>query len=340
MKKISSNSHLIIDKAINFNGEYKNTELTDGKIVLKEGFLDGSYESKEYDVLAFSEAVGSWNCITSKTKTAELQVSVCVNNKWSKFLSYGQWGLGKENYYYNDGDEIADIKVDEIIIKNDLLADKIKYRVILKRCDINEQSPELSLVALTFVIPNYSYPVDATSLPSNVDYDVPLLYQHDVKKVGNVICSATTSTMLLKYKGYDFTKEAKTYSKVEEWGEYEHGYIATLVADPGHNAPTYGNWTYNMAVIGALGETAYYSKMYSWEELQYHLANFGPVGIGIRGNFGIYTSSGHILVCRGYRIEKGQTTVLCNDPNVKGVYYEVPLEIFKGAWRGSAYIVE
>ena len=119
MKKISSNSHLIIDKAINFNGEYKNTELTDGKIVLKEGFLDGSYESKEYDVLAFSEAVGSWNCITSKTQTAELQVSVCVNNKWSKFLSYGQWGLGKENYYYNDGDEIADIKVDEIIIKND-----------------------------------------------------------------------------------------------------------------------------------------------------------------------------------------------------------------------------
>ena len=115
MKKISSNSHLIIDKAINFNGEYKNTELTDGKIVLKEGFLDWSYESKEYDVLAFSEAVGSWNCITSKTQTAELQVSVCVNNKWSKFLSYGQWGLGKENYYYTTSQQFTVSRQEKIL---------------------------------------------------------------------------------------------------------------------------------------------------------------------------------------------------------------------------------
>ena len=339
-RKLSSNSHLIINRAEDFNGDYNNTHLVNEEICLQEGVLEGCYTSKALDTSEFEGAVGSWNCITSPTQTVEFKVSVCVNGAWSKYLSYGEWGLGKENYYYNDEDEIASIKVDEIIVNNQQLANKIKYRVILRRSTVNEDSPRFRLAAITFKIPNYNYPVDVTGLPNSVDYDVPLLHQYDVGVVGNVICSATTSTMLLKFKGHDFSKNAKEYSKIKEWGEFEHGYIATLVADPGHNAPTYVNWTYNMATIGALGESAYYSKMYSWEELQYHLATVGPVGIGIRGYLGVYTASGHILVCRGYRIEDDKTIVICNDPAIKGVYYEVPLDVFKGAWKGSVSIVE
>ena len=339
-KGLATTDHTIIDRASEFKGTYNNTELVNGVVVLKEGATEGSYVSQEFDTLGFETAVGSWNCITSKTCTAELQVSVYVGGEWSKFFTYGEWGLGKENYYYNQTDSKAKMSVDEIIISTGYKATKVKYQVILKRDAANLESPKLSLVALTFTIPGYTYPVDVTGLPNSVDYDVPKLYQHDVGVVGGVICSATTTTMLLKYKGYDFSKEAKTYSKVATWGAHEHGYIATLVADPGHNSPTYGNWTYNMATAGALGQTAYFAKMYSFEELQYHLANYGPVGVSIKGNFGIYTTGGHLLVCRGYRIENGQTTVICNDPNVRGVYYEVSLSVFMGAWRGNAYIFE
>ena len=339
-KGLSTTDHTIIDRAKDFKGTYNNTELVDGVVVLKEGATEGSYESQEFDTLGFETAVGSWNCITSTTCTAELKVSVYVGGAWSKFFTYGEWGLGKENYYYNQTDSKAKMSVDEIIINTGYKATKVKYQVILKRDAANLESPKLSLVAFTFTIPGYSYPVSVVGLPNSVDYDVPKLYQHDVGVVGSVICSATTTTMLLKYKGYDFSQEAKTYSKVATWGVHEHGYIATLVADPGHNSPTYGNWTYNMAAAGALGQTAYFAKMYSFEELQYHLANYGPVGVSINGNFGIYTTGGHLLVCRGYRIANGQTTVICNDPNVRGVYYEVSLDVFMGAWRGNAYIFE
>ena len=81
------------------------------------------------------------------------------------------------------------------------------------------------------------------------DWDVPKLYQHDVPNIGGVICSPTTTTMLLKFMGMSFKDKGYTY---------EHEYIARMAADPGHNSPTYGNWSYNMITAGALGATAYW----------------------------------------------------------------------------------
>ena len=120
--------------------------------------------------------------------------------------------------------------------------------------------------------PTVKWLIYVTGLPSQADWDLPKLYQHDVRSVGGVICSPTTTTMLLKYRGLDFSEQAKTYKNASSWGVYEHGYIASLAADPGHNSPTYGNWTYNMAVAGAFGRKALVVRMYSWEELKYYLA--------------------------------------------------------------------
>ena len=332
--------HLIIDRAQNFKGTFTDVELKDGKVVLKEGKTSGKYESIEFDTLQFDELVATWACVTSTQATAELEVSVFTKGAWTKYFTYGEWGLGKVNTYYNQTDTNASMKVDEILLNSGALGSKFKYRVTLKRDSITVDSPRLSLVAVTLNIPNYSYPVDATNLPKEVDYELPRLYQHDVKVIGSTICSATTTTMLLKYNGHDFSEEAKTYANASLWGQYEHGYIASLVADPGHNSPTYGNWVYNMATAGAFGEDAYVARMYSWEELKAYLANYGPVGASIAGNFGIYSTAGHLIVVRGYKETATGTTVICNDPNVKGVYYEVSLEIFMNAWRGVVYIIE
>lgn len=340
-KGIVATEHNIKDYAKNFKGTFDNVELNEkGKLVLVNGATVGTYTSVEIDTKPFEEVVATWNCITSTTCTAELKVSVCVNGTWSKYFTYGEWGLGKENYYYNQTDTNVKMSVDEIMVLNGKTANKIKYQVVLKRDTKGANSPELSLVTFALYMSGYSYKVDTTGLPTSVDWDVPKLYQHDVRVIGSVICSATTTTMLLKYKGHDFKDEAKTYKNVSSWGAYEHGYIASLVADPGHNSPTYGNWTYNMVTAGAFGETAYVARMYSWDELKYHLATYGPCGVSIAGNFGIYTTGGHLLVARGYREDSKGTTVICNDPNVNGVYYEVSLSIFMNAWRGVSYIVE
>ena len=321
-----SASHL---KDLKFNNQ--------GKVVLEDNALSGTYESRVFYTRKFKSLVGSWSCITSPDATIELEISVYSGGKWSKYFTYGVWGLGKTNYYENQTDSSTNTKmsVDEIIINNGD-ATACKYKVTLRRNNTSTASPFLSLVCLALDIneSDYSYPVDVTNLPKSVDNEIAKLYQYDVPGIGGSICSATTTTMLLKWKGYSFTDKGYTY---------EHEYIAGLVADPGHNSPTYGNWSYNMAVAGAYGDNAYVARMYSWEEVMYHLASVGPMGASIKSSNGEwgYKTSGHLVIIRGYRIsDSGAVTVICNDPAVKNVYYEVTLNQFLQCWRGVSYVME
>ena len=70
---------------------------------------------------------------------------------------------------------------------------------------------------------------------------------------------------------------------IYQFDEYENRYIANLVADRGHNSPTYGNWVYNTVTMGGYGLNAYVARMYSIEELLYHLAYVGPVSLSMKG---------------------------------------------------------
>ena len=138
-----------------------------------------------------------------------------------KYITYGEWGLGLKNLYYNDSDSVAKLNTDEIFsVGGD--ADAIKYRFVMRRKDASVESPKLLLVAFAIEMNNYSYPIDTTDLPTQKDHDLPKLYQHDVPVIGGSICSATTTTMLLKNKGFDFSN--KGYA-------YEHEFMANMVAD-------------------------------------------------------------------------------------------------------------
>ena len=330
--EMNFNKHVLINRANELNTDKMNNLKYNGeKIVLEDNALIGTYESEVYNTLEFRRVVGSFSCITSEKATCELAISIKVDGEWSKYFSYGEFGLGRNNLYYNQTDTKSYMDTDMIEPKSGYRGNGVKYRITLRRDSLSTKSPELSLVALALFIVDYNYVVDTSNLPNSVDWDLPKLYQHDVPGIGGVICSATTTTMLLKFAGYDFSD--KGY-------EYEHQYMANMVADRGHNNPTYGNWSYNMMAAGAFGINAYVGKMYSWDEIRYYLANNGPIGVSIGGNFGIYSTDGHLLVLRGYRIENGETTVICNDPNVKGVYYEVSLEIFLRCWGSVVYIME
>ena len=330
--EMNFNKHVLINRANELNtSKMNNLKYNGEKVVLSDGALSGTYESEVYNTLEFRRVVGSFSCITSENATCELAISIKVDGEWSKYFTYGEFGLGRNNLYYNQTDTKSYMDTDMIEPKSGYKGGGVKYKITLKRDSLSTKSPELSLVALALFIIDYNYVVDTSNLPDSVDWDLPKLYQHDVPGIGGVICSATTTTMLLKFAGYDFSD--KGY-------QYEHQYMANMVADRGHNNPTYGNWSYNMMAAGAFGINAYVGKMYSWDEIRYYLANNGPIGVSIGGNFGIYSTDGHLLVLRGYRIENGETTVICNDPNVKGVYYEVSLEIFLRCWGSVVYIME
>lgn len=323
-------NHMFIDRT--FEGTLNNVCIENGKLVLKENETSGYYETKEIETLEFNEAVASFSAITDKNRTCEMFVSICVDNKWSKYLSYGEWGLGLENKAKDDSDNTAKLVTDEIkTVSNN--ANKFKLKINLKRKSLDYPSPIVSLLALTLNFVSYEFEkFDINTLPNDVHYDIDNLYQGDVPVIGGSICSATSSTMLLNYKGHSFKGLAA----------YEHEYIAYLVRDYGNEI--FGNWSYNTITIGAFGENAYVKRFTSIEELMFHLANVGPVAASIKGYVinGIkdYNTAGHLIVVSGYKIENGEISFYIDDPNVRSENVIMTKENFISVYRFVSYVVE
>ena len=322
-----------------FEGTMENVHINnEGRLVLDEGKTTGTFSSKEYSHKAFTELVASWGAITSNNATCELFVSVKVGDKFSDYISYGEWGLGRQNASVDQTKDLIKLTDDEIFVLNSKEGTGYKFKFVLRRKDTSTNSPEVFLIALSFKMKNYSYSFDKTLLKDSVIYDVPRLYQHDVPGIGNIICSATSSTMLLNFKGHDFTKN----------NPLQHEYIAALVKDYGNNI--YGNWVYNCVGMSAFNEFAYVKRFASTEEFLYSLQEVGPMAASIKGTVkyvkqdngqaGSYTSAGHLLVVTGYEITNNGTYIYINDPNVNGVAIKQTLEDFLAVWRNVSYIVE
>lgn len=327
---VSKLNHMVIDQA--FLGRKDNLEINNKELVLSSNALSGEYNSGIINTLEFSSAVASWAATSSKYATVELEIQFLVGSTWSKYFSYGKWGQGLQNKVFDTSDSIAKLNDDIITILNNKKASAIRFKATLRRDNLSVESPRLALLACALEIPGYSYPVNTTDLPREVDYNVPKLYQHVVPTIGGSICSPTSSTMLLKYKGHDF----KAYDT------YEHRYIANIVKE--YNSGIFGNWVYNTVWISSFVEISYVARMYSAEELVYHLATVGPVSASIKGTFigelgGRYTTNGHLIVVRGYRYVGNQLYFLINDPNLSSMYDEVRRDNFLAFWRNIVYVI-
>jgi hypothetical protein len=193
------------------------------------------------------------------------------------------------------------------------------------------KAPYVNLIGTSFAIKGFEEPsLNYSEIQQEVVYDVPKLYQREVPQIGGSICSPTSVTMLLKYKGHSFTD--KGY-------DYEHEYIAIKAKDYGHDI--FGNWVYCVAVMGAHGEDAYVKYFANNDELIEHLINVGPVALSVKGNMqGLYNTAGHLLVCKGYKIVDGKPVFICNDPALSYVEVEYTDETIENVWRDVAYIIE
>lgn len=322
-----------------FEGTLENVIYTDNKTLeLAPNALSGTFTSNETDYVDFTEVVASWCAITSKDATCEVLVSLKVDGVYSDYVTYGKWGLGLKNASYDQTKSTIKLSTDEIKVLNSKQATGFKYQIKLQRSNLDIKSPSVSYITLAFLLSNYTFDIDQSLLSDYVLYDVPKLYQHDVPVIGNSICSITSSTMLLKYKGHDFS----AYNKLE------HEYLATLFKDYGNNI--FGNWTHNCVGMSSYGEKAYVKRFASTNEFLYSLQTVGPMAASIKGTViyhnlatdqaGSYTSAGHLLVVTGFEIANGQTNVFINDPNVRGVTIKMTLQNFLNIWRNVSYIIE
>lgn len=313
--------------------EISELEVHNQRLRLQTGQLIGKYVSPVVETEAFTSLVASWSAITSPYATVELQLKARVDGVWSDYITYSPWGLGLENQSHDQNNGIIRLSTDEVMVLNGKKATAIQFQLILCRDKLEVDSPAVSLVSFALEIPNYQYPVDITGLPEFICYDVPRLNQNVVPIIGGSICSATSTTMLLKYKGLNFSSQDQ---------EFEHRYIAGIVRDYGNQI--YGNWVYNTVAMGGYGFNAYVARMYSVNELMTHLATVGPVALSVKGTMisseKTYTTNGHLIVAIGYRYIDGELFILCNDPNVPNVYCEYALSVIEKTWRNIAYVIE
>ncbi len=326
--------HQIFEYAKEYDlSNYNDFIIKDGKLELAAGITEATYTSEPVETLGYVSLVASWAAISSENATCEVKVSCLVNNVWSDYITYYKWGLGLQNACYDQSNNLTKSVEDEILILNNKKATAFKYTVTLSRTDATFESPKLAFVSFALEIPNHTHFIDVNSLPESVNHDVPKLYQNAVPGIGNIICSATSTTMLLKYYGFDFS---------DKDSEFEHRYVASLVKDYGNNI--YGNWVYNTVTMGAFGLNAYVSRMYSIEELLYHLAYIGPVSLSMKGqmtsNLKDYYTAGHLIVVTGYKYVDGKLIILSNDPNVPEVACEYTEEVIRKTWRYVAYVIE
>ena len=63
------------------------------------------------------------------------------------------------------------------------LKNKFQYKVILKRLNINIDSPKLDLISFALTIDDYSYKPNVEDLPNFIDYEVPMLNQQAVPEI-------------------------------------------------------------------------------------------------------------------------------------------------------------
>lgn len=326
--------HLIIERANELDYKnFNNLIFKDGKIVLDTQATSGSYISNEIETKEFTSLVASWAATSSTNATVELELKVKVNGVWSDFISYQKWGLGLKNSMFDQTVSLIKLSTDEVVVLNNQKGCCIQYRITLNRSDLSVESPKLSLVAFALEIPNYEYNVDLSNYPKSVIHYVPKLCQLDVPSIGNSICSPTSSTMLLKYKGEDFSS----------FDTFEHRYIANLFKDYGNNI--YGNWAYCAIGMGSFGYDAYVARYYSIEELIAHIATTGPCAISVKGQMNSdkknYKTNGHLLVVIGYEYDRNDNLVIvCNDPNVQSVECRYEYSVIKDAWRGIIYAIK
>ena len=333
LSKNSGKTHQIVSRASSYDLiNSSNLEIVDGKMVLVEGATEGVYTSKEIETIAFSELVASWASTSSETATAEIKVSVKIDGVWSEYISYYPWGFGLQNKCYDQTYSTVKLQEDEVKILNNKTANAIRFTVTLRRTNASCESPKYSLTSFALYSTSYTYPVDISGLPKEVVHSVPKLYQQIVPTIGNSICSPTTSTMLLKYKGENFS----------QFDEFEHRYIANKFRE--YNSMLFGNWVYNTVGMSSFGYDVYVARMYSIEELVEHLANVGPVGLSVKGQMTSdkkdYYTSGHLIVGIGYRYVNGALYIVCNDPNVPEVECMYSYNVMKNTWRNVAYIIE
>jgi len=311
-------------EAKDMKGTFKGLKFEDGYICL-DGAAEGTFVSEPISVPACNVLLVSWNAYR-RDGSVEMFISYKKSDgSFSRFFSYGFWGELPSS---------KSCKTDDGTMDEDTLftvgnTDTVIVKAVLTAGELGNGDPRL----FRFAVCGNGKPgftVEKSTLPDEVCLDVKPRSQMVIPKIGNIICSPTSTSMCMDYNGVDIP----------------HDEFAAMAFD--HGNKVYGNWLFNIAAAGEQGLVTHYD-MYDVGAAMYCLAKGTPLVFSIKSKEGDITNapqaypSGHLICVIGYRTIGGRLHFIVNDPaskTVEGVRREYDAEELASTWKlNSVYVI-
>ncbi len=284
--------------------------------------------------IPFSEVIPSWNLEDAKQNGIEVELRPRFESGLGSWFSLGKWSLDTgllpkgsvEKQKTDDGQVLTDV----LRLKSKATA--IDVRLTLKKATPNSLTG-VKLLTLSFSNrdtvkdgePRKSHPAWGKTI------DVFQRAQGNYPR-GSVLCSATSTSMLLNHWSKELGRPALDRDVPE---------VESNVWDPVYDGA--GNWPFNTAYMGSFPElTSYVSRLTCIRDLEDLVDQGIPVACSVsfdmlRGRPLSPKESGHLVLVVGFT--KDGTPVF-NDPAFKeGVRKTYPRDDFERAWNYSARTV-
>lgn len=341
---MTNHTFVLKDEKAFASGAFENTAYADGALRLEQYagryVQAGCYTTPEISAPAFNALVASWNAATPAGTAVELAVRVFAAGAWTPWMPYGKWSpfLRRASLpVQHPEDAAAYLDTDMVNVRAPGGASLFQLRASLYTDDVR-RSPSVYLLAAS-VRPTGWQRETGEALQHRC---VPVpAYSQLIRdpRIGSVICSPTTVTMLMNRWGEDLLPEEVAHAN------YDYTYAGN------------GNWSFTTAIAGCYGYECYVAFA-DIAGLKKEIKNGFACGVSVHyadtpehaeerglplleGTTGC--TDGHLMVVRGFETgEDGTEYVLVNDPYAPGdaaAQRRYRLDQFAHAWGGVAYFI-
>lgn len=326
---IDGTYHFTADKLYELSDENETTNLSleDGLMGLINQNNSGIYQSKALKVVAFKELVLSFNLREVSDGSVMFFVAVGNESEFSSFYTMGTWLNGKYRSSSNQNDDFAKVNIDTLI-NREVSNEFIKIKVVINP----GETSKLKNITITTKKVDDTFNYNESDLIEKV-LQVPEIAQLSIPKIGNLICSPTSITMVLNYYGNNL-------DVVE---------VASYVLDTTTNI--YGNWSFNVSYAGSFeGLIGYVQYINDIKDVVNYIKEDIPVVFSIstkeksdlEGSIMAYPA-GHLIVLVGFEKINNEWYGVFNDPaeyeNNK-VLRKYPIKQVLDAWKLYSYVIK
>lgn len=221
-------------------------DIGDGALLLEEGRLSGVFESDVYECDSFSNMVACWNAAVYEGSEVEVFARARYDDTWTKYLTWGVFTPFADRGTQERKDvTCAMVDQDMFCMADDLTADAVQMKVVLRRDEKTGSSPVVRMLSMTFsggdMKPVYAEePLD--ELPDSSLIEAPAVSQ--LIRAGQIakdICSPVSMTVMMNSRDRELNLLPEEY--------------ALNIRDEGEDI--FGSWSFSVAGAGLFGFEAY-----------------------------------------------------------------------------------